>query len=148
MGGLTIRKFAKIAFLAALLGSTTGTIVYFVDHFFGHPNTHPRPTLFDLMFFIPFWVMSFAGTIPGSLFIGAPVVFPFRKIIARHPIWTFVPTISIGLLVSFGVLGWAFKEPLGGNYQDLEILFSYAGSTAFGFVCALGCWGHRHGVEL
>ncbi len=144
MDKLAIGKFATLAFLAALIGSVLGTGVYIADHFYGHPDVMPRPVLFDLLFYLPFSFMSLVGTIPGAYVVGCPVIYPFRHIIARHPLLSCAPVVFVSLVLSFAVLGWAFRQQGGGHYTDLEILWSYSGSTAFGFVVALGRWGKRH----
>ncbi|WP_426387746.1 hypothetical protein [Sphingobium sp. R-21] len=143
MGKLTFGKFAGLALGAAVVGSTLGTALFIADAFFGHPNKSPRPDVWEIFFFPVFWLMSLFGTIPGALVIGLPVLFPIRHFIARHPYLSGTPTVLVALAISFALLGWAFKQPIGGEYTDLEILWCYSGSVAFGFVFMLGWWQSR-----
>lgn len=143
MGTLTLGKFAGLALGAAVVGSTLGTALFIADAFLGHPNRSPQPDFWEIFFFPVFWLMSLFGTIPGALVIGLPVLFPIRHFIARHPYLSGIPTVLVALAISFALLGWAFKQPIGEEYTDLEILWCYSGSVAFGFVFMLAWWQSR-----
>jgi len=143
MAKLTFGKFAGLALGAAVVGSTLGTTLFIADAFLGHANRSPQPHLWEMFLFHVIWLMSLFGTIPGALVIGLPIVFPIRHFIARHPYLSSIPTVTIALAISFALLGWAFKQPIGGEYADLEVLWCYSGSVAFGFVFMLGWWQSR-----
>lgn len=143
MGALTINKFAGLALGAAVVGSTLGTVLVTVDYFFGHPHRTWQPNPWEIFISPAIWLMSSFGTIPGALIIGLPSIYPIRYFIARHPYVSCLPTIALAMGISFVLLGWAFKRPIGGEYTDLEVLWCYSGSVAFGFVFMLAWWQLR-----
>lgn len=125
---------------AAAIGSALGTALYMVDYFFGHPNRLPRPEFWEIVFLPIISLVSLIGTIPGALIVGMPVTYPVRHIVAGHPVLSGIPFIGLSMTISFLLLGWAFKQPIGGQYSDLEILWFYSGGTTFGFVFMLAWW--------
>ncbi|UZK67595.1 hypothetical protein [Sphingomonas sp. M1-B02] len=143
MSTLTISKFAGLALGAAVVGSTVGTVLLVADYFLGHPNRSPHHSLWEIFVSPAVWLMSLCGTIPGALIIGLPVVYPFRHFIGRHPYLSFIPTVVLAMAISFALLGWAFKQQIGDKYSDLEVLWCYSGSVAFGFVFMLAWWYSR-----
>jgi len=143
MGTLTISKFASLALGAALVGSTLGTVLFMLGYFFGHPSRGWQPSPWEIFLTPAIWFMSLFGTIPGALIIGLPVIYPIRHVIARHPVVSCLPTVALAMAISFVLLGWAFKQSIGGEYTDLEVLWCYSGSVAFGFIFMLAWWQLR-----
>lgn len=151
---ISFRRLLAAAPIAALVGSTVGSALFFWDEFLGHPLRHLMgetgrysiPPLSDLWLGYPVvWMISLFGTIPGSILIGVPTIFPFRNIIARHPLGTSIPVSALALILATLLFGWSITPTAFGT-KEYEVLWFYSASSAIGFVAILGWWGrpHRH----
>jgi len=135
---LTFGKFVALAVLAAALGSVIGTFALIIYQLL------LQPQLSMLLLAPAITAMSLVGTMPGTLIIGVPIMFPFRYIVARRPLLMGILVVPCSMGIAYFVLGLIFRSSAF-EYRDLEILWCYSGGTALGFVIVLGRWGRRLG---
>lgn len=154
MQDVSFRRLLGTAFLAALFASTVGSALLFGDEFAAHPlrrlmgehYRYPPPSLSDLLFYPGLWMISCFGTVPGSMLIGAPAIYPFRNMIAQHPYIAALPTVAYAVIVSTLLLGWTVT-PTAYGAKHFEIIWYYSAAAALGFVVVLGHWGHKQAAR-
>lgn len=145
MDRISFRRLWLAAVLAALFGSTVGTALLLGDEIHGHPlrrlmgynygdSSDPLSSYF--LIYPAIWLISFLGTLPGSMLIGAPAIYPFRNLIARHPILTAIPTVIYGVLLGTLLLGWTIT-PTASGAKFYETIWFYSAASALGFVIVL-----------
>ena len=131
MDRISFAKMAVLAIPAALIGSALGTLLFSLwDSFQSTGGGNP-------FLAIAVAVVSLFGTLPGALLIGVPVLYPIRQNTSQHPLILAAPVAIGAILISLFLFGLA----LHGRPRDLELITCFSGSTALGFVWALGRWG-------
>ena len=139
MPKLPFRDLVYMACLSAFIGSITGSVLYI-----GFLAAIEGPGNPVLMFAaLPAAaIVSLIGTLPGALVMLLPLIYPFRTLIARHPVWSAIPFAGAAMGLSFLTMRGLFVRSIGG-YSHIEILWIYSGTTALGFVFMLGRWGKK-----
>jgi hypothetical protein len=146
MQGISFKELLVAAVFAALFGSTIGTILLFGDEVAGHPlrslmgyrflnNSSPLGSYVGI--YPGVWMISLFGTLPGSLLIGAPAIYPFRNLIARRPLLSAIPTVMYAVLLATLLLGWTIT-PTAYDVKFYDTIWFYSGASALGFVITLG----------
>lgn len=149
MRQISFAKLLACGLIAALFGSTIGTALLLSDemlghplrHFLGEPGWYDRSPASDWKFYPFIWYVSAFGTIPGSLLIGAPALYPFRNVISRHPFFCVLPVLGYAAAISTFLLGW-MVTPTASGEREYDVIWFYSASSALGFVVALG-WSAR-----
>jgi hypothetical protein len=146
MQNISFKRLLVAALFAALFGSTIGTVLLFGDEIAGHPLRRLMGYRFltnggslnsYLLIYPGIWVISLFGTLFGSLLIGAPAIYPFRNLVARHPLLSAIPTIICAVLLATLLLGWTIT-PTAYGVKFYETIWFYSAGSELGFVIALG----------
>jgi len=145
MPSVSLGRLLFIGLIAAFIASTIGTALLFLDAAWDHPvrwllgdrrryDLHSSIEVSGLV-----WMISLGGTLPGCLIIGVPAIYPFRNIIARHPLISLLPTIIYAVAFALLLFGWTLT-PTADGVRDYEVLWFFSAGSAVGFVSALGYW--------
>ena len=152
MHQISFKRLLAFGLIAALFGSTIGTALFLWNDISGHPvrnligepGWYARSPATDWMFYPFVWMVSLFGTIPGCLMIGAPALYPFRNVVARHPFISVVPVLAYAATIAT-VLFWWIITPTANGVRHYDGLWFYSASCALGFVAALGWSARRPG---
>jgi hypothetical protein len=150
MQEISFARLLAFGLIAALCASTIGTALLLWDEIAGHPLRHllgesgrySRSPASEWMVYPIIWEISLFGTIPGSLLIGAPAIYPFRHVISRHPFSWLVPALAYAAIITTLLFWWTIT-PTAYGVRYYDILWFYSASSALGFVAALAWWGRR-----
>jgi len=145
MTDISLKKLWLAAFFAALFGSTVGTVLLFGDEISGHPirrlmghqfRNSSEPISSYLLIYPVIWMISLFGTVPGSMLIGVPAIYPARNLIARHALLSAIPTVIYAVLLATLLLSWTIT-PTAYGAKFYETIWFYSAASALGFVIAL-----------
>lgn len=146
MLAISLKKLIAAALVAALIGSTIGTILLCVDEITVHPirrlmgqrfGFNPDPLYMYFLMFPVVWTISLLGTVPGSLLLGTPAIYPLRNVIARSPVKLAIPVMIYAVLLATLLLGWTITPDASGK-RTYDTIWFYSAATALGFVMAIG----------
>lgn len=108
MTGISLRKLLVAAIFASLVGSTIGTALLLFDEIFGHPlrrfmGAHfanaSEPIGSYILIYPVVWMISLCGTLPGSILIGVPAIYPVRNQIVHRPLLSLIPIALYAVLL-------------------------------------------------
>jgi len=141
----SFKRLLLSAIFASLVGSTIGTALLLIDEMCGHPLRRLMGRHFAIssesisnyiLIYPVVWAISLFGTVPGSILIGVPAIYPFRNQIAHRPLLSVIPIVLYAVLLATLLLGWTITPTaFGAKYYDT--VWFYSASTALGFVIAL-----------
>jgi hypothetical protein len=109
MTGISLRKLLVAAIFASLVGSTIGTALLLFDEIFGHPlrrfmGAHfanaSEPIGSYILIYPVVWMISLCGTLPGSILIGVPAIYPVRNQIVHRPLLSLIPIALYAVLLA------------------------------------------------
>lgn len=145
MKDISFKTLRLAAIFAALFGSTLGTVLLLGDEISGHPLRRlmghhflnsSEPVSSYLLIYPAIWLISLFGTLPGSMIIGTPAIYPVRNLIAHRPLLSAIPTVLYAVLLASLLLGWTIT-PTAYGAKFYETIWCYSAAVALGFVIAL-----------
>jgi di/tricarboxylate transporter len=150
MGNISLRRLLAASFIAALIGSSLGTVLLAADELFGHPlrsligvpEHYPPTTISDILITaLGIWMLSLIGTIPGSAVVGVPAIYYLRDQVASRPLLFAVPIVIYAVLLGMIFFGW-LVAPTAYGARHFEVIWFYSAGCGIGFVAVLG-WKSR-----
>lgn len=88
-------------------------------------------------------LLTVVVTIPACLIVGSPVVYAFRKQLAKSPLRWSVLVSFLAMWLGALVFGWAFTSTT--SPEGLELLLTFSASSGF---CYAFIYGWRTQVKL
>ncbi|KQM40840.1 hypothetical protein ASE59_00420 [Sphingomonas sp. Leaf10] len=134
---ISFKDVAVSGIIAPIIGSTLRTAIFVLGIIVYEAASSRTDAALNIALFYPIiFVVSLLGTIPGSILIGIPAVYPLRNVIARHPAWTALPIVLYSIALPTILVALTIDPNLEKLLYYLLILI-YCPACALGFVITL-----------
>lgn len=137
MPEISVKDVVVSGIIAPVIGSTLGTAIFLLSIIFYEVMSSRTDWILNYTLMYPLiFVVSLLGTIPGSIVVGVPAVYPLRNVIARHPARAALPVAFYSIAVPI-ILVTLTIDP---NFKKLHyylLILIYCPSCAMGFIITL-----------